>query len=139
VFASLATNLVPGDTNAETDIFVRQRNFGATDNTIILTADFASRVGTSLTLRWFAAPPNAGYRLAYSRNLNSFTFSGHDFEIGTPFTVLATGNTSPTGTGVYTSAPTPPSLAGSTLYFEVGVQDAVGVVYDSIVQTVTFY
>ena len=77
--------------------------------------------------------------LAYSLNINGGVFRGHNFDIGSPMTVLATGTNAINGTGSFTSSPVPANAAGLTLYFEVVARDGAGVLYDSNVHAVTFY
>ena len=72
-------------------------------------------------------------------NLNGVVIGGHNFDIGNPTTVLATGSNAMNGTGSFTSQPVPAGAAGLTLYFEVAACDGAGVLYDSNVHTVAFY
>ncbi|NQU47690.1 MAG: PD40 domain-containing protein [Planctomycetes bacterium] len=140
-FEGDADNLVPGDTNAYTDVFVRNRGISASENTIILTGPFSSPVGVAVDLSWYAAPvgPGVNYYLYYSLNLAGTLFGGHSFDLGPPTVQLATGLVSATGTGTYTSPPVVAGAAGHTVYLEVATLGPGGRLDDSIVQAISFY
>jgi archaellum component FlaF (FlaF/FlaG flagellin family) len=137
-FHSKADNLVPGDTNGLLDIFVHDRWDGLGANSIYLTGPATAPVGAPVDFTWQATRGNSRYWLAYSRNMNGAVIGGHNFDISTPMTVLATGTNATNGTGSFTSAPVPLSAAGLTIYFEVAARDANGVLYDSNVLAITF-
>jgi WD40 repeat protein len=137
-FYSLADNLVSGDTNGSGDVFVHDRWDGLGANSIYLTGPATAPVGAPVEFAWQATRGSSRYWLAYSRNMNGAVIGGHNFDIGNPKTVLATGTNATNGTGSFTSAPVPLSAAGLTIYFEVAARDANGVLYDSNVLAITF-
>lgn len=132
-FPSFADDLVPGDTNGEWDVFVRDRgkNAAATDNTIVLAGTYLVQAGSAVELSWFGAPPRSDFEVAWSQTVNGMILKGHPFDIGSPVQVVATGVHSPTGTGSLLTQPLPAGAAGRTLYFEVAARDAFGQIYDS--------
>jgi len=138
-FVSWATNLVPGDTNGNGDIFVHDRWNGLGENSIYLTGPSTSPVLTPVDLSWQTTRGNSLYRLSYSLNVNRAVINGHNFDLGAPMTVLATGTNSTNGIGSFTSPPVPAAAAGHTIYFEVAARDGAGVLYDSNVVAVVFY
>jgi hypothetical protein len=69
--------------------------------------------------------------------LNGSVISGHNFDLGTPMQLLASGKNSMNGTGSFTSAAIPPRAAGHTIYFEAAARDEHGMLYDSNVFAVT--
>jgi Tol biopolymer transport system component len=137
-FGSVSDNLEPGDTNGTYDIFVHDRWDGLGANSIYLTGPATAPVGAPVDFAWQATRGSSLYWLAYSRNMNGAVIGGHNFDIGNPMTVLATGTNAANGTGSFTSAPVPLSAAGLTIYFEVAARDANGVLYDSNVLAITF-
>lgn len=137
-FTSASSNLVSGDSGWLKDIFVRDRATGADLNTVLLTAPFLAQVGASLDLNWFNAPASSAYWLAYSLNLNGSVVAGHNFDLGSPSTILTTGTTSLDGTGSFTTPPVPTGAAGLTVYFELACRDGNGVFWDSIALPVLF-
>jgi hypothetical protein len=138
-FDSNASNLVSGDTNGFSDVFVRDRTTGSELNTIILTSSFHAPVLSPLDLAWFGAPPNSNYWLAYSKFSNGSIIGGHEFNLGAPYVIAATGVNSSDGTGSHSSIPIPSSAAGITIFIELGAQDGNGNLYDSTLQAVKFY
>jgi Tol biopolymer transport system component len=138
-FDSESDNLVPGDTNGSPDVFVRDRWDGLGANSIYLTGPATAPVGAPVDFAWQATRGSSRYWLAYSRNMNGAVIGGHNFDLGNPMTVLATGTNATNGTGSFTSAPVPLSAAGLTIYFEVAARDAGGILYDSNVLAVTFF
>lgn len=137
-FSSLATNLVPNDTNGLTDIFVHDRWDGLGENSIYLSGPTSVPVLSSMSLTWQCSRGGSPYWLLYSTNANGAVVRGHNFDIGNPLKVLANGSHSTNGLGAFTSGPVPPSMAGLTVYFEVAARDASGVLYDSNLLAVDF-
>jgi Tol biopolymer transport system component len=137
-YTSWQDNLVPGDTNFGPDVFVHDRWDGMGQNSIYLTGPATAPVGAPVDFSWQATRGSSRYWLAYSRNMNGAVIGGHNFDIGNPMTVLATGTNSVNGMGGFTSLPVPPRAAGHTIYFEVAARDANGVLYDSNVLAITF-
>jgi Tol biopolymer transport system component len=131
-------NLVPGDTNFWPDVFVHDRWDGLGANSIYLTGPATASVGAPVEFTWQSTRGSSQYWLAYSRNMNGAVIGGHNFDIGNPMTVLATGTNATNGTGSFTSAPVPLNAAGLTIYFEVAARDAGGILYDSNVLAITF-
>ena len=130
-FQSFADNLVPGDTNLEEDVFVHEVGAPPPNiDTIVLTGPSSHPVGASATYSWSDAPASSPYWFVYSFTLTGQVVQGHPFDVGVPAVILATGVTSSTGAGSYTSPPVPAAAQGRTIYFEVAVQSA-GVFYDS--------
>lgn len=137
-FTSASSNLVTGDSGWLRDVFVRDRAMGAELNTILLTAQFLAPVASPLEIKWFNAPSNATYWLAYSLNLNGSLIAGHSFDLGSPNTILSSGATMPDGSGTYSSPPVPISAAGLAVYFELACRDGNNVFWDSIPLPVLF-
>jgi Tol biopolymer transport system component len=130
-FTSWASNLVSGDTNAQSDIFVHDRWSGTGQNSIFLTGPATASVGAPIQFSWQTTRGESRYWLASSRNMNGSVISGHSFDLGTPMNLLASGMNSINGMGSFTTAPIPPRAAGHTIYFEVAARDSAGVLYDS--------
>ncbi len=137
-FESYSDNLVPGDVNPSWDIFLKHLPNSSTHDTIQLAGQFLLQVGSSASLSWFGAPPNSNYWLAYSRNANGSNLYGHDFDLGFPLNVLATGVNSPTGTGNFSSAQVPFNAAGLSIFIELAALDGSGNYFDSTLKTLTF-
>lgn len=137
-FAGYANNLVPNDTNNVGDAFVRNRSYGSDINTVVLVGPYTAPVGNAVDFEWFAAPPSSKYYMHYSLNINGTVFAGHQFDIGSPATLLGSGLHSPDGTATYTTSPVPSAAAGYTVYFEVAVRSG-GQFFDSTVQPILFY
>ncbi|NQU50312.1 MAG: hypothetical protein HQ519_16805 [Planctomycetes bacterium] len=131
-----SANLVSGDTNSRKNTFLRDRLNGAGTNFIVLEGSSSGSVGSTFTLSWFTARPNADYWLYYSLNLNGYVFMGHSFDIGTPQTLLDSGTINSNGHRNYTSPPLPPAAAGLTVYCEAAVFDS-GLLYDSNVLAIS--
>ena len=104
-------------------------------DSIVLTGPTSANAGASVTYDFSAAPINEPYWLLRSSNLNGAVLAGQLFDIGAPIDIVATGITSPTGTGSITGN-IPAAAAGKTVYLEVGV-DAGGVGFDSNVIALT--
>ncbi len=132
-FLSQASDLVPGDTNGNVDLFIRARGpgSGATAGTIVLAADVHLAEGRSADFSWFAAPPDAHWWLLTSAKDLGSTIAGHPFGVGPGFRIMATGHCDARGTGSFTTAPFPAWTAGRTVYVEIGARDAAGRVWDS--------
>jgi Tol biopolymer transport system component len=132
-FDSSSTDLVPGDTNRVTDVFVRDRgpDSGATIGTIVLAADLDLAVHQAAKFSWFAAPPDASYWLLASAQDQGTVLGGHPFGLGPGFRIMDTGRISARGTGILTTAPFPTWTQGRTVYVEVAARDAGGLIYDS--------
>jgi len=137
-FAGYANNIVPNDTNGAGDAFVRNRSYGSDINTAVLVGPFTAPIGNVVDFELFAAPPSSKYYLHYSLNLNGTVFAGHQFDIGSPATLLGSGLHSADGTATYTTGPVPAAAAGYTVYFEVAVRSG-GQFFDSNVQPILFY
>jgi len=135
-FASDAMDLVPGDTNQVTDIFVRDLNFGARRDSIVLTGPYSASPGESVELNWFAAPPFSSFWLATSLNANGSIINGYEFELGAPFSIIATGVNSNLGTGSFTTGPLPSNVSGLTVLFELGSRSQMTPMHDSYVHRV---
>ena len=130
-FYSNAQSLVPGDTNLTYDIFVHQRWNGMGENSIYLDGPLFSPVGAPLQLDWYSAPASSNFWLVYSLNQNGLLAFGHQFDVGAPYTMLATGVNSAAGSSSFISAPVPAAAAGLTINFEVAASGGGGVLYDS--------
>jgi hypothetical protein len=139
VFSSDATNLIASDSNGTQDIFVREHWNGMGSNFIYMEGPSTSQVGQPITLNWYSALPFDSYWLYYSFNINGFTFMGHEFDLGAPFTLLDTGMNQFDGTGSFTSSPVPAAAAGQTVFFEVAIRDGLGNFYESSPLATTFF
>jgi Tol biopolymer transport system component len=137
-FTSEASNLVPGDSNGPSDVFVHDRWDGKGQNSIYLTGPATAPVGSPIDFTWQTTRGDSQYWLLYSKNINGTRIDGHKFDLGYPGALLVRGVNSTNGLGSHTSSPFPPRAAGHTIYFEVAARDAKGVVYDSNVVGVTF-
>jgi len=144
-YRSIATNLVPGDTNLSEDVFLHIGQ-GWSDgppplvnDTISLAAAATHQVNTRLTFQWADAPATSNYYLLYSFNSAGMSIYGHDFDVGNPWVILTQGRTSATGIGSYQTMPIPPTAAGLTVYFEMASQNTAGTIYDSNLVPVTFF
>ncbi|MBC8405231.1 MAG: PD40 domain-containing protein [Planctomycetes bacterium] len=134
IFQSFATNLVDADTNLEEDVFLHEGTGWSGPpafDSIFLTGPATALAGTSAEFNWSDAPPSSTYWLVYSFSLNGMNAFGHTFDIGAPYTVLANGVCTPTGTGTFTSPPLPQQAIGLTVYLELGALDANSVLSDS--------
>jgi hypothetical protein len=137
-YASWSGNLVTSDTNGHGDVFVHDRWDGLGQNSIYLTGPTTALVGAPVEFNWQTTRGGSHFWLAYSQNLNGSVISGHNFDLGTPMQLLASGKNSMNGTGGFTSAAIPPRAAGHTIYFEAAARDDRGMLYDSNVLAVTF-
>jgi Tol biopolymer transport system component len=138
-FHSRAKNLVYGDTNVAEDVFAHDRWDGLGANSIYLTGPATAPVGAPIDFTWQTTRGSSEFWLAYSKNASGSVINGHNFDLATPLTMIATGVNSRNGLGSFKSAPVPQRAAGHTLYFEVAARDANGVIYDSNVVGVTFH
>lgn len=122
-FASDATDLVPGDANLATDVFVRNRGLGSagTEVTKILTVQPRLAVGERADFRVFCVAPGAPWWLLGSFSDAGSVIAGHHFEVGAPARLLAQGTGDARGGGRWLSPPLPPVVAGRTLFAQVGV------------------
>jgi subtilase family protein len=101
-------------------------------DTIFLTGPNSAPVGSTPTYSFSGAPLNLPYSVLSSQLNAGFWLDGHPFGIGPSYNVeFSGGTTGSTGTGSWTSSPLPGSLAGTTLYLEIGVQNASGTWFDS--------
>ena len=139
-FYSEATNLVPGDTNGATDIFVHDRWNGLGANSIALFGATTSPIQSPVPFYWWCTRGNSRYWLLFSQNQSGSVIRGHAFDIGTlnHGGILATGTHAANGYGSFTYTPRL-AYAGHTIYFEVAAQDADGILYDSNVLPIAFY
>jgi Tol biopolymer transport system component len=138
-FDSSAKNLVSGDSNSETDVFVHDRWNGLGANSIYLMGPTSSSVLAPVHLSWRTTRGGSDYWLGYSKNTNGGALAGHVLDIGSPMTLLATGTNSVNGIGEFQTSPVPRRAVGHTIYFEVVARDADGILYDSNVLAVTFH
>jgi TolB protein len=122
-FASDATNLVAGDGNGVTDVFVRNRGFGfaGTATTVVLTVQPQLTVGGRALFELFSIAPGNPWWLLGSFAGTGTVIAGHPFEVGPPVRLLATGNAGARGTARWLSPPLPPALSGRSIYAQVGI------------------
>ena len=122
-FASDATNLVAGDGNGATDVFVRNRGFGfaGTATTVVLTVQPRLAVGGRALFELFSIAPGNPWWLLGSFGDGGIVIAGHAFEVGPQVRLLATGNAGARGTARWLSPPLPPALSGRTFYAQVGI------------------
>ncbi len=144
VFQSFASDLVAVDTNLSEDVFLQASHgvaspIAPSTNLISLAGPTSAQTGTSLSLSWSQAPPSSPYWLIYSFNLNGLLFSGHQFDVGNPATVLTSGLNTAAGTGSYLTPAVPASMLGRTVYLEIAARDALGALSDSNALGVTFF
>lgn len=140
-YQSLATNLVPNDTNLVEDVFVHEGSGGLplpSRDMIVLTGPGVVGVGTQAVFSWSQAPASRPWWLAYSATLTGSTVANHPFDLGQPAKVVGTGLNDAFGGGSFTSPPVPATLAGRTVYLELASLDAAGNMQDSNPLTVSF-
>ncbi len=105
-------------------------------NSITLTGDTTGSVGGTLSYALSNAPASSPWWLVRSFNLNGKLFQGHQFDVGDPVEVMASGTTDAAGNAAWSSGPVPPGAAGLTVYLEAASQ-AGGQWYDSNALTVS--
>jgi Tol biopolymer transport system component len=135
-FSSSADNLIPNDTNGAWDVFVRDQGYQAEGNTIILAGPYLAAAKSAIKLSWYGAPPNSRYALVASLERTGTIWHGHEFDLGAPYTVLATGANSQAGNGNYSLSYIPISGSGYSVYFEIVTRDASGKYFDSTVKSI---
>ncbi len=92
--------------------------------------------GSAVTYTLTGAPAGVPWWLLYSMKNNGSTISGHDFDLGSPYNIIANGTTDALGAATHT-ATVPPSAAGLTVYVEGAAHDAggSGMILDSNLMT----
>ncbi len=99
-------------------------------DSIFLTGPTSADAGTSANYSFTDAPANASYWALRSFSAAGSTQSGHAFDLGNPLTVITTGTTDGSGTGVF-GGNLPPSASGVTVYLELAAVDGQGAIKDS--------
>jgi Tol biopolymer transport system component len=122
-FGSDAGDFVVGDTNGEHDIFRRDLGVASNVNTILLVGPSLASIGDNLNYSWYAAPAHAPYWFAASQTDSGTTLLGHAFDLGRPFSMVATGVCTDFGAGQATLT-VPPTVAGMTVFLEVAAFSA---------------
>jgi hypothetical protein len=105
------------------------------NNSINLLGPTVGIPGGFFTWSWSAAPPNGKYWFAWSNSNAGFTWQGHDFDLGTPVNVIASGIVASNGKGSFT-AQIPSGASGMTVYLEVAAESG-GNWFDSNMLTLT--
>lgn len=93
-----------------------------TTNTIQLSGPETVTVGETPTFTFSGAPANAPYWLNSSSFDAGYWLEGHPFDLGPTYQIEDTGTTSSSGAGSWTAPTIPGSMAGSTIFLEVGVK-----------------
>ncbi|MHC4822974.1 MAG: TolB family protein [Planctomycetota bacterium] len=138
VFASIADNLVPFDTNNRRDIFLHDRWDGMGANAIFLTGPSTVQVGTPFSFSWQTPRPFSDTWLLASADRGGSQIGGHMMDVGSSRSLVDTGFTDVVGMGGYSAPPAPAALAGAIVFFELLLQDRRGVLFDSNVVDVAF-
>ncbi len=105
------------------------------NDTINLVGPTTGITGGWFTWSWSAAPPSGNYWFAWSLANSGFVWQGHNFDLGAPVSVLASGTVAGNGTGSFT-AQIPYSASGMTIHFEVAAESN-GNWFDSNMLTLT--
>ncbi len=113
-----------GGWNIDDVELISLRPVGTTD-TIQLSGPSSGAVGSQLSYSISNAPANANWWLLYSLNLNGTVHQGHQFDIGSPSTILTQGSTNGAGAASWTSAPVPAGAAGLTIHLEAAAYDGI--------------
>lgn len=114
-----------GRVNAEAAVIAALAG-GLPRDQIALQAPANATAGTPIPLQFQGAPGSAPYGiLASVGNAGSIQF-GHYFDVGPKVVFVATGVTSPSGTGSK-QVTTPGGFAGRTVWFEVGALGGGGI------------
>ncbi|TAH35482.1 MAG: choice-of-anchor B family protein [Planctomycetota bacterium] len=109
---------------------------GSNTDTISLSGPSSVNVGQTATFLYTGAPASSPWWLYYSLNQNGTTINGHLFDIGAPVKTLATGTTTASGAGSWTSGPVPGNAGGRTYYIEMRVDHALTGTHDSNMLTI---
>ncbi|MHC4836737.1 MAG: S8 family serine peptidase [Planctomycetota bacterium] len=91
---------------------------GETSNKMSLTGVTTPVAGLIYSYQYAGAEPNAPVWLLGSPNTNGTVYSGHDFDLGAPVSVLRTTTAPAAGAGNFL-VQIPAGVSGSTYYFEV--------------------
>lgn len=108
---------------------------GGGTNTIHLSGPTNLWPGVIATWNWVTAPPNSTFYFVWSASSAGTVFQGHQFDIGLPFTLIATGTNNSAGAGSHT-ATIPAAASGRTVFLEVAA-GLGGQWWDSNMLTVT--
>ena len=81
--------------------------------------------GSAVTYTLSGAPAGSPWWLLYSTKNTGTKINGHDFDLGSPYTVVGTGTTDALGMASYT-ATVPSGAAGLTVYVEGAAHDSSG-------------
>ena len=105
------------------------------NDTINLIGPSVAWPGSTITWTWSGVPPGSSYWFAWSLSNAGTLFQGHDFDLGTPISILNRGVAGNTGAGNFT-ATLPPGTSGFTVYFEIAAASG-GNWYESNMLTLT--
>jgi len=105
-------------------------------DSVLLDGPALASTGASVTLSLHGGFGDSNWIIYWSRNTNGTVINGQPFDIGTPYTLLATGITDFDGDATWTSGTVPPSASGRTFHLEGRVDGAQTL--DSNVLTISF-
>ena len=103
-------------------------------NSIQLSGTTNGTAGAGASWSLNNVPANAPYWLLYSLNSSGTIISGHNFDIGAPWSIGATGNANASGSAVITTT-LPGNTSGLTVYLEAAASSSG--VFDSNMLTLT--
>lgn len=103
---------------------------------LLLDGPNGVNAGSSVTYTVTGAPAGKPWWLLYSTKNTGTTINGHDFDLGSPYNIVANGITDALGSASHT-ATVPPSASGLTVYVEAAAHDAggSGMILDSNLMT----
>ena len=102
---------------------------GGGNDSINLTGTTNAQGGQNCSWSWAGAPGNSFYGFLYSLSNTGMTYNGHNFDVGSNYTLFRTGRNSSAGSGSL-AITIPGHLSNLTVYLEVGAQDSSGL-FDS--------
>ena len=108
---------------------------GGGSDSINLTGTTNAQGGQNCNWSWSGAPGNSFYGFLYSLSNTGMTYNGHNFDVGSNYTLFRTGMNSSTGSGSLT-ATIPGHLSNLTVYLEAGAFDGTDY-FDSNLVTLT--
>ncbi|MGB0953640.1 MAG: TolB family protein [Planctomycetota bacterium] len=121
-FSSDARNLVPGDTNQVSDVFVRTHGLMESEDSVVFMHRWTPPTSSELYMHWTGAPPASKVYLLASRSLGGSVFRGQNFDLGGTVRVHMERYSDDRGNGFPYVGVFPTRLLGQTVHMELAAQ-----------------